>query len=655
MKLRLANRLGTRHGLAAVTSISVISAVVLTACGGGAGSDSSSTPTTQNVPVLISDASSEDWSLIGIKILSISLTPQGGGSPVVVYTAPAGGTALNLAQLDQLGELLGNLSIPQGTYTAATLTVGANPGDVQLTASADPEQGFAEAAGTSVPASRIQIQGAKGPAGSLSVPVSVNFESPLVVSATQSNALELEVDLSHPSFLVGHVPVAAGGTTVWAVNFKGPLRHHRIDDITHLALRHAYGTVTAVASDNSSITIVKDLPALPITTPETGVATNQSLTYLADASNGTLYYDMDAKTSSTIRDFSSLASSLAGKYVRVAARYQQNGTLVATRVYASSSFNTVWLSPEGHVLHVDTTADQLAVTDETGRAHTVGVDANTKFYFRTPANALTDTTPIGTGTAFLSNLARGFKVHVQLVDPLAATWVAQSVDIETAAFDGKISAATTSGFSYTRAFVTASDDYSRTLPYISSTSANGKDSSGNPITGFKFWNFAYPTIVDSGANAVGDFVSAASGSVDFGGTVGAVSAYGVSYARWGDPAAPTGWAAPWTVLLPTALPRGTVAGALTSSNTFTMSLAGGATPATVAVSNGAGSATLVYQVDRTNGVVTVSPQDITTASGLAALTAGLAVNAPVKVYGLPQANGTLKAYEITYFTGDQPK
>ena len=86
-----------------------------------------------------------------------------------------------------------------------------------------------------------------------------------------------------------------------------------------------------------------------------------------------------------------------------------------------------------------------------------------------------------------------------------------------------------------------------------------------------------------------------------------------------------------------------------------MSLAGGTTPATVAVSAGVGSATLVYQVDRTNGVVTVSAQDITTPSGLAALTAGLALNAPVKVYGVPQANGTLRAYEITYFTGDQPR
>ena len=72
------------------------------------------------------------------------------------------------------------------------------------------------------------------------------------------------------------------------------------------------------------------------------------------------------------------------------------------------------------------------------------------------------------------------------------------------------------------------------------------------------------------------------------------------------------------------------------------------------VSTTTGSATLVYQVDRTNGIVTVSPIDITTSTGLADLKAGLAVGAPVKVYGIPQGDGTLKAYVIAYFTGEMP-
>jgi len=73
-----------------------------------------------------------------------------------------------------------------------------------------------------------------------------------------------------------------------AVNFNGPVRHHPIRDITWLVLRHLYGNVTAVASDNSSITIRKDLPTLPVVNPETAVATSQSLQILADGANGTI-------------------------------------------------------------------------------------------------------------------------------------------------------------------------------------------------------------------------------------------------------------------------------------------------------------------------------------------------------------------------------
>ena len=67
-----------------------------------------------------------------------------------------------------------------------------------------------------------------------------------------------------------------------------------------------------------------------------------------------------------------------------------------------------------------------------------------------------------------------------------------------------------------------------------------------------------------------------------------------------------------------------------------------------------GSATLVYQIDRSNGIVTVSPVDITTSAGLATLTSGLALGTPVGVFAVPQANSTLQAYVLAYYTGDLP-
>src|SRR5580698_4886311 len=300
---------------AVCSALTAAAAVTLVACGGGGSGSSaattSSTPSgstpqaqTGTVNMIVSDAPTEDWATIGVKILSIALTPQGGGTPVTVYTAPTPAPMVNLEELDQIAEILGNVTVPVGTYTGATVTIAGNPGDVALVVSADPESGFAGTAGATIPSDQIQIQDTQGATGSLTVPVNVNFVNPLVVTTSQNNALDLEFDLAHPAFIVGHTPVTTG-TTLWAVKFKGPLRHHPVADIAHLVLRHTYGTVTAVASDSSSITITKDFPTLPVVNPETPVASAISLQVLADATNGTLFYDLDAKTTTTITSFSS--------------------------------------------------------------------------------------------------------------------------------------------------------------------------------------------------------------------------------------------------------------------------------------------------------------------------------------------------------------
>src|SRR6204780_5496505 len=115
-------------------------AAALAACGGGSsnsdmsstGNSSGSTMQTGNVPLVMRDASSDDWALVGVKVLSIALVPQGGGPNVTVFTAGSDAPYLNLEQLDNLGEILGNVAVPVGTYTGAVITVGANPGDVLL-------------------------------------------------------------------------------------------------------------------------------------------------------------------------------------------------------------------------------------------------------------------------------------------------------------------------------------------------------------------------------------------------------------------------------------------------------------------------------------------------------------------------------------------
>jgi Domain of unknown function (DUF4382)/Domain of unknown function (DUF5666) len=631
-----------------------VAGAVMVACSGGGSGNNMNTPTPQNsnVSMLVSDASSEDWSMIGVEILSIALVPQGGGANVTVYTAPIPAPTTNLAQLDNIADLLGSASVPAGTYTSAVLTVSANPGDISLITSPDPEAGFVGGISQTIDPTNIQIQHKQGSTPNLTVPMTIKFESPLVANAGTTNMMDIEFDLAHPAFIMGHVPPGAG-TTLWAVNFDGPVRHHPVHDLTRLVLRHMYGDVSSIAGDNSSITVTREFPTRPVVNPETAVAGNQSVQVLADAANGTIFYDLDAKTKTVIMNFSAEAS-LVGKNVRVAARYQEDGTLVATRIWASSQFNNVWLSPEGHVLHVNAASNVVTVADESGRPVDLVVDANTQFFFRQPQNGAADAMPIGTGTAFLSSqdLVRGFKVHASVVDVLATPLVAESIDIETARYDGKISNSSMTGFTYTRVFRTASDDYSYVLDYINGMTPNGTDDSGNAITGYKFWNFAYPTLLTSGSGVNTDFMNATDGSVNLGGAVGAVPSYGVSYALWNDPANPGNWSAAATVLMPSLLPLGFVQTGLMNDTSFTMNVLGGATAATVDVGVTSGNATLVYQVDRTDGIVTVSAIDVTTTDGQTALTQGLAVGAPVKVYGIPQADGSVRAYALAYFTGD---
>jgi hypothetical protein len=446
------------------------------------------------------------------------------------------------------------------------------------------------------------------------------------------------------------------------VNFKPALRHHPIFDITRLVLRNLYGSFVSASSDNTSITVSRVFPAEPPTNPETGIASSTNLTILADGTNGTLFYDMDAHTHSTIMNFSSVGSTLNGKFLRIAARYQSDGSLVAVRIWTSSSFNTVWISPEGHVRHVLSSSNRLIVDNEDGRPASVDVDSNTQFFFRAPANPAVDAKPSCTGTACLSDLVRGFKVHIT-ADPLQSPFLAQTVDIEIARFDGMISAPTTKTFAYTHNFADANDNYSKTMFYISNATPNGHDPlSGKQIAGFKWWNFAFPTLQDndtvSGDNPVSDFVTATGGSVNFGGTVGVLPVVGGSYATWNDPANPNGWALPWIFLAPTPVPLARVAtGWVTLTSTlgdFTVTLPNSTNTVTVDASLVSGSAPLVYQVDRARGIITISPVDVTTPAGQNTLQTNLTAGTLVKLFGVPQVNGSMKAYVFFYFTGTMP-
>lgn len=176
------------------------------------------------------------------------------------------------------------------------------------------------------------------------------------------------------------------------------------------------------------------------------------------------------------------------------------------------------------------------------------------------------------------------------------------------------------------------------------------------------WVAHTPPAAD-GATVFAVNIGATKGAVDRGGSLGNVVAWGVSEARWGDGRSgdgTSGWYLNDAVLVPASLPLGTVTTALTGTS-FAMTVLGGTLPVTVNLDTNTGSATLVYQVNRSDGMVTITPLDISGGGdGLATLEAALTAGAIVKVWSVPQApvlpatTGTLKAYVLAYFTGTMP-
>jgi hypothetical protein len=110
---------------------------------------------------------------------------------------------------------------------------------------------------------------------------------------------------------------------------------------------------------------------------------------------------------------------------------------------------------------------------------------------------------------------------------------------------------------------------------------------------------------------------------------------------------------PYSILLPAPLPIGTVISGYTAGS-FTMAVDGGGIDVLATLSTTAGSATFVYQIDRTLNVVTITPVDITTTAGLAAITSGLITGARARVFGVPQLDGSVKADAVFFYTGTLP-
>lgn len=552
--MRASTRTLTLLALPALTSLALT-----VACGGSSASSGAPiTPVaTGTAAIILTDAPSDQWSAINVVVTKVTLLNKADHTKEVV--AFQGATAaINLVNLDSVGELLASAQLPVGTYDAVRITI--DPASVNLV----------KADGTPVPSSQIHVAGAT---------VQVALSVDLVVTASGNNAVQVDFDLSHPLFLVQRPD------GIWELNLQARHRPNAngMAVMARLAFRHRKGTITSVGT--SSFVLHTD--------------SGNDLTINVDS--GAWYFDLDTRSAG------SFAGLAAGKNALVRLRMQPDGTIWAVRVwYSVNALPTV--APEGHVYGVDPTLHTMRVSTDTGAPRVIAIDADTTFTFQNSQS-------LGTGQAVLANVWTGFKVQVEVKDPLAVPMHASSVNIQRAVDGGVIKAATATSFTY--GHLLAGD---RTHAYA------------NPFT---WWYVGFPGLTSSSS---GDFAAACTGAGD-------VRVQGVSDLAWNTTTST--WDASTAIFMPVALPQGTISSSYASGQlgfTFTNSTAASQT-LTVSLNPTPGMQPAVVEVANQSGVVTVTPIDVS------AWSTKLVSPAKARVAVVPKPDGTFAAYAVVVFTG----
>ncbi len=545
-------------------TLSLLAAPALTAlalslaCGGGGSSSTTPVPTaTGATSIILTDAPSDQWAAIEVVVTKVTLLNKTDHSKEVV--AFEGATAkINLVDLDSVGELLATAQIPVGTYDALRITI--DPASVNLV----------KADGTVVPSSQVHVQGAT---------VQVGLSADLVVTTTGSNAVQIDFDLGHPLFLV-QLP-----NLDWVMNLQVKHRPNAngMMGMGQLMFRHRRGTIASVAA--SSFVLRTD--------------SGNDLTVNVGA--GAWFFDADAKVPG------SFAGLAAGKHALVSLRMQTDGTLWAVRVWYGANALPGW-TPEGHVVGVDQANNKLLVSTNASAPRPILIDSDTTFTFRTSQT-------IGTGQAVLANVWTGFKVQIDVKDPLQVPMHAKSVNIQRAVDGGVIKTATASSFTY--AHPLAGD---RAHAYA------------NPFT---WWYLGFP---GSPSTSAGAFAAAVTGAGD-------VKSQGVSDLVWNG--GTSLWDASNAIFLPVGLPQGAISTSYAGGAMgFTFIDSAAATQTiTVSLNTTVGAQPAVIEVIKQGSIVTAAPVPES------AWATKLVAPAKTRVAVVPKPDGSFAAYAVVVFTG----
>jgi hypothetical protein len=544
---------------------------LLTACGGSSSPNSPGVvaPPTGTANILVTDAPSDAWSTIQVQVTKVTLVHQEDHSKEEI--AFSGSATINLVDLDSIGELLASTPIPVGNYDQVKVSINTDPTTMTL---------IPEGSSTPVPSGQIHVM------GNGIIPVTI---SPvLVVTSGGSNAVQVDFDLNHPLFI--------NQTTTGDVVLNFQLKFKPNPSALHLLQLHRnVGTITSLGTTTSTILM--------------HTVHGRDLTFNTDMN--TLFYDADSRPFAK-GSFAGLAASDA---VMVASRLQDDGSLYAVRVWYCTAANAANLpianwSPEGHVVSVNTVTNSMLVDNADGHPRTIDIDSDTVFTFQQSAS-------IGTGQAYLANVSHGFKVSIDVKDPLARPMHASTVNIERAVDSGYIDSSTTATI----------------LTYGQPYQNNFRHYAYSPT--FSWWDYAQPSTASTDVNA---FVAALTGA-------GTTRVMGASSLTWDSGS--SAWDASTAILLPVRLPVATIVQNYDPSTgtmqvSYSDSITNAATTRTIKLTAAPGGGqTLVLKIANQSSVITPGlddpsnwAADLTTSSSRVWLTV------------VPNADGSLSAYSV---------
>ena len=366
---------------------------------------------TGGLNLLLTDGPTDDWQEVTVVLKSVSLHNRDGNSWEDVWTAdPAAPDAgkVNLVDLSGVALILGQATIPVGTYNRLKLVINTDPATMKLV----------DDIGNQIDPGQITVvdPGRRGE-------IRIDISPAITVVESETTNLQVDFDLAHPLSIVN-----LDGKVI--INLQ--IRHKALPRrILNLQFARSIGDLTA--ADGNTFTI-KTLHAAEIT---------------FNVNANTIYVDADANQPGTFVGLTALVGQGAAL---VASNMNSDGSLYARRVWYAAGVDTLpRFTPEGLVRRVgdnwlrilikrtQTTANLRHSCD--WNVDTVFVDENTVWTFQ-------DNISMGTGTAVLRHIRRGFRVEVTYANIDVYPRVAKSINVHSAHEEGVITDVTDANISF---------------------------------------------------------------------------------------------------------------------------------------------------------------------------------------------------------------